>query len=49
VHLDDGGQMAISEPVGAAEHGEWDFPGCGLALKPALLDLQNLGSLGRCV
>ncbi len=41
--------MAIGEPVGAAEHGEWDFPRCGLALKPALLDLQNLCGLGSRV
>src|SRR6516165_7232591 len=46
VYLDDGGQMAIGKSAGAAEHGERDFPGCGLALKPAFLDLQNLGSLG---
>jgi hypothetical protein len=43
VHPDDGGQVGGSEPVAAAEHGEWDFPGGSLAFQPALLDPQDLG------
>src|SRR6266516_1807018 len=38
--------MVGCEPVCTTEHGERDLPGCGLALKPALLDPQNLGGLG---
>src|SRR5262249_44004443 len=46
VHLNDGGQMVSGGPMRTTEHGKRDLPGCGLALKPALFDPQNLGSLG---
>jgi hypothetical protein len=43
MHPDDGGQVGGREPVAAAEHREWDFPGRSLAFQPALLDTQDLG------
>jgi hypothetical protein len=36
--------MAIGKSVGAAEHGERDFPGCGLGLKPAFLTFRVLAA-----
>jgi hypothetical protein len=49
VHPDDGGKVAGSKPVAAAEHGERDFPCRGLAFQPALLHPQDLGGFLRRV